>query len=188
MELVKDWVIKIAVTLVFMTAVEMLIFNNSFKKYVKFVLGLMLIVVIITPLINLVSKSDNTFVDTFSKYEKQLEETSNESKTVEANVTTKKKILENLQNNINSSLKTKFENMNFESEVQGEVDLNKFDINIKLLNIYVYDGGIAPIKKIEIGSSSKKEESNVKNSKEIKEYLSGELKIDKSKINIYSAK
>lgn len=188
MELVKDWVVNIAVTLVFMTAVEMLVVNNSFKKYVKFVLGLILIVVVITPLINLVSKSDSTFVDTFTKYEKELEETNNQSKTIESDTITKKKILDNIQNNINASLKDKFESMDFESEVQGDVDLNKFDINIKLLNIYVYDGGIAPIKKIEIGSSSKEEEGKVKNSKEIKEYLSNELKIDKSKINIYSAK
>lgn len=191
MDLIKDWVINISVTLVFMTAVEMLVVNNSFKKYVKFVLGLILIVVIITPIINLINKPTSSFVDIFSKYEKEIEDTENDNKATEQNDTTKKKIVENLQDNINSSLKNEFENYEFESELEGDVDLNKFDINIKTINIYVYSKGIKPIKKIEVGSGEKddKEEvSKIKESNQIKDFLGKELNIEKNKINIYSGK
>lgn len=188
MELVRQWVINIAVTLVFMTAVEMLVVENSFKKYVKFVLGLILIVVVITPIITVVTKSENNIIDSFMNYEKEIEIEKNSTNTVDEGESTKKKIVENLQNNINSLLEKEFGNYDFESEVEGNIDLDKFDIKISSINIYVYSNGIKPIKKIEIGSSKPVEKTKIKESDEIKKHLSKELEIEASKINVYSIK
>lgn len=187
MDLVKGWVINIAIALVFMTAVEMLVLNNSFKKYVKFVLGLILIVVIMTPIINMLGKSQGDLVNTFIQYEQVFNDKKSVTKEVKENTMTQDKIVENIQNNINSLLRDKYSDMDFESKVNGKIDLNKFDISIIGVDIYVYKKGIKPVKKIQIGkSSNNKEESTIKEEEEIKKYISQELKIEKSKINIYS--
>ncbi|MCD3297735.1 stage III sporulation protein AF, partial [Clostridium botulinum] len=46
---IRQWVISIATAIFFITAVEMILPNNSIKKYAKFVLGLILITVVINP-------------------------------------------------------------------------------------------------------------------------------------------
>ena len=38
----RNWIISICTAVIFITAVEMIMPNNSFKKYAKFVLGLIL--------------------------------------------------------------------------------------------------------------------------------------------------
>ena len=55
-ELLKVWVTNITIAIFFITAVEMILPDNNMKKYAKFVLGLMLIVVIINPIIKIFDK------------------------------------------------------------------------------------------------------------------------------------
>ncbi len=58
-ELLKVWVTNITIAIFFITAVEMILPDNSMKKYAKFVLGLLLIVVIINPIIKIFDKDFN---------------------------------------------------------------------------------------------------------------------------------
>ena len=51
MEILKDWISDICVSILFMTAVELVLPENSIKKYSKFVLGLIFIVVVINHII-----------------------------------------------------------------------------------------------------------------------------------------
>lgn len=50
-ETLRAWIVNISTVVLFITAVEMLLPDNSLKKYSKFVLGLILITVLINPLI-----------------------------------------------------------------------------------------------------------------------------------------
>lgn len=51
MEYLNNFVITLVATIIFMTAVEIIAPDNSMKKYIKFVLGLILISVMINPII-----------------------------------------------------------------------------------------------------------------------------------------
>ena len=55
----KVWVTNITIAIFFITAVEMILPDNSMRKYAKFVLGLMLIVVIINPIMKIFDKDFN---------------------------------------------------------------------------------------------------------------------------------
>ena len=51
MDYINNFVITLVATMIFMTAVEIISPDNSMKKYIKFVLGLILISVMINPIV-----------------------------------------------------------------------------------------------------------------------------------------
>lgn len=53
-EILKGWIIDITIIFVLVSIIEMVIPNNSIKKYINIVTGLLIIIVIITPFINLI--------------------------------------------------------------------------------------------------------------------------------------
>ena len=59
MELLKGFVITLVTTIIFMTAVELIAPDNSMKKYIKFILGLLLISVILTPIVAMLTKGES---------------------------------------------------------------------------------------------------------------------------------
>ncbi|MDD7793941.1 stage III sporulation protein AF [Clostridium sp. 'White wine YQ'] len=187
MELIKEWVIDIAFTLVFMTAIEMLIVNNSFKKYVKFVLGLVLIVVLLKPILQIFGSGNTNFVNEIMNNQAKLESSSNldNSKILNSNKETKDKVIKNLQDNANSILKKKYKDIDFESEFQGDIDLEKYNIEIKNVNIYISSKKVKPISKIKIGEEADKEEANIKEKDGIKDTISEEFGVKKDKIKVF---
>ena len=52
MEYLNNFIITLVATMIFMTSIEIIAPDNSMKKYIKFVLGLILISVMINPIIN----------------------------------------------------------------------------------------------------------------------------------------
>ncbi len=76
MEYLRSWLIKICTAVFFITAIEMILPNNSFKKYSKFVLGLILITVFINPIVGLFNK--NFDINSYSlKLSQQFEKNQN---------------------------------------------------------------------------------------------------------------
>ncbi|MFO1443517.1 stage III sporulation protein AF [Bacillus sp. Bva_UNVM-123] len=55
MEFIKEWITNIIIFVLLATVIDMLLPNSSFQKYTKMVTGLLLIVVILTPILKLVS-------------------------------------------------------------------------------------------------------------------------------------
>jgi len=53
----KDWVKSIATVFVFISIIEIAIPNGSLKKYIKMFMGFLIIIVIITPFVNLIYSS-----------------------------------------------------------------------------------------------------------------------------------
>ena len=51
MEYLNNFIITLVATMIFMTSIEIIAPDNSMKKYIKFVLGLILISVMINPII-----------------------------------------------------------------------------------------------------------------------------------------
>ena len=52
-EALGKWIVTICVAIFFATAVQMILPDNSLKKYCNFVLGLIVFVVMISPIVNL---------------------------------------------------------------------------------------------------------------------------------------
>lgn len=52
-EFIKNWIIQVLVTVIFMVLVDMVLPNNNFKKYAKLATGLIVMITIITPVFKL---------------------------------------------------------------------------------------------------------------------------------------
>jgi stage III sporulation protein AF len=191
----KGWVINICTAVFFITAVEMILPDNSMKKYAKFVLGLILITVLINPIVALLNHggSINTFLNKSIGLTDGQEISVNSSNSynkvnVDATLTAFGKNIEELTK---KSLKEKFKERDF--SVKAKVAVNKDKYEVKALEVYVTDlnTNIEKIKRVEINTKSnlvnnKEIESEI--SEEVKSFLNQELKLAKEAINVYRSK
>lgn len=191
MEYINNFVITLVATIIFMTAVEIISPDNSMKKYIKFVLGLILISVMINPIIKFFTGGEQELVNNIKNYESVFYEgITNES---QDNISKSK--IESFKNNLNSNcdnlLKEEFSDKNFKSNVECEIDLKNMTYSIESLEVGVKDGGIKLVDSIKININEESEEalSNdgaVESEEEIKNYLSEVFKIPTDKIKLYT--
>ena len=191
MEYINNFVITLVATMIFMTAVEIISPDNSMKKYIKFVLGLILISVMINPIVKFFTGGEQELVNAIKNYESMFYEgTTNENED-----SISKSQIESFKNNLNSNcdnlLKEKFSDKEFKSNVECEIDLESMTYSIESLEVGVKDGGIKIVDSIKIDINEESEEavSNdgaVENEEEIKNYLSEVFKIPTDKIKLYS--
>ena len=191
MEYINNFVITLVATMIFMTAVEIISPDNSMKKYIKFVLGLILISVMINPIVKFFTGGEQELVNAIKNYEIMFyEDTTNENED-----SISKSQIESFKNNLNSNcnnlLKEKFSNKEFKSNVECEIDLESMTYSIESFEVGVKDGGIKIVDSIKIDINEESEEavSNdgaVENEEEIKNYLSEVFKIPTEKIKLYS--
>ncbi|QOR65430.1 stage III sporulation protein AF [Cytobacillus suaedae] len=85
MEFLANWITNIILFILLATIVEMLLPNSSMQKYVKMVVGLLLIVIILTPLFQLLTQD---FEQTFASLRVSPQ---NEEKNIENLIEIKKK-------------------------------------------------------------------------------------------------
>ena len=191
MEYINNFVITLVATMIFMTAVEIISPDNSMKKYIKFVLGLILISVMINPIVKFFTGGEQELVNTIKSYESMFYE----GTTSENEDSISKSQIESFKNNLNSNcdslLKEEFSDKDFKSNVECEIDLENMTYSIESLEVGVKDGGIKIVDSIKIDINEESEEavSNdgaVENEEEIKNYLSEVFKIPTDKIKLYS--
>lgn len=191
----KNIVITLVTMLIFISAVEVISPNNKMKKYIKFILGLILITVILNPILQLISNGEKSILDGIKSYEDVFSQSKNKLDPDNIGIVKDNKDKENIRkkafiNNFNKNcddlLKNKFKDMTFESNIDCDVDFNNMTLNVRKLKIGVTDNNINKIKKIVI---NKDEKSNVKESNEeyseIINFASNELSIPKEKIEVY---
>ncbi|MDU4882841.1 stage III sporulation protein AF [uncultured Clostridium sp.] len=191
MEYINNFVITLVATIIFMTAVEIISPDNSMKKYIKFVLGLILISVMINPIVKFFTDGEQELVSAIKNYESVFYEgTTNENED-----SISKSQIESFKNNLNSNcdnlLKEKFLDKEFKSNVECEIDLDNMTYSIENLEVGVKDGGIKLVDNIKIDINEESEEAvsndgSVENEEEIKNYLSEVFKIPTEKIKLYS--
>lgn len=80
MNLLKELVTTLVTALIFITAIELISPNNSMKKYLKFILGLVLITIILNPIVKIISNGQNNIYDSISDYEEVFSNYKNEVK------------------------------------------------------------------------------------------------------------
>ena len=194
METLKEFVITLVTTMILITAVELIAPDNSMKKYLKFVLGLILIVVILNPILKFFNVGENELKNYISSYEKNLKEKEADN---DINVDSNKLREESFKNNFNKNcenmLKNEFKDMEFKCEVDCNIDFKGVKFDISSIKVYIKDKKVKKVvnvEKVEIDTSkeSKKKENKNEEYKDVVNFLKSELEISESKINIYKMK
>lgn len=191
MEYLNQFVITLVATMIFMTAVDIIAPDNSMKKYIKFVLGLILITVMINPIIKFFTGGEQEVVNTIKKYENMLYEGANIKEKEDISEQKIESFKNNLNSNCDSLLKNEFSDKEFKSNVECTLDLENMTYSIDSLEVGVKDNSIKIVDKIKININEETEEavSNeamIENQEEIKNYLSDVFKIPVEKIKLYS--
>ncbi|MBU3180150.1 stage III sporulation protein AF [Clostridium psychrophilum] len=188
----KVWVTNIAIAIFFITAVEMILPDNSIKKYAKFVLGIMLIVVIINPIMKVFDKNFN--LDSYSSkatsyMEGSASKTDNEKYKNINIVNTTQNFKKNLENECITNLKEAYPENKYNADIKIVYDSKKGTYNINTVEIGVVDEGVKSVKNIEINtasvSTSNREILQDEQGNKIRKLLSSKLKVSNDVITVY---
>lgn len=184
MEYLKEFVITLTTISIFIVAIELILPDNSLKKYQNFVLSLIMMAVILTPIIKIfnsdisvareIDKTINNIKKSYSE-ENQSLYTSNQSNLF---------IISKLEENCVLLLENKFDKNEFEVSIDGNIDLNTYDIDIKTVTVSIKDlGEEKKTEKIKVGNNNNiEDDTNI--SIDVKSILSKELNIDENIISI----
>lgn len=190
MEEIKGFVITLVTMLILISAIELISPENSMKKYIKFVLGCILIAVMISPLIHFLGDGEELLVNKIDSYlSMPKEETEVSSSFEESKDTRSEVVLNNIEDNLNRLLKEQYSDSDFNVKIQGNIDMDNIEYSIEKIEVGVKDKGILNVEKIVINEEESTEVStnseNVKNKQEIIEFLKDTLKISEDKISVY---
>lgn len=190
MEEIKGFVITLVTMLILISAIELISPENSMKKYIRFVLGCILIAVMISPLINFLGDGEELIVSKIDSYlSMPKEETEVSSSYEESKDTRSEVVLNNIEDNLNMLLKEQYSDSEFKVKIQGYIDMDNIEYSIEKIEVGVKDKGILNIEKIVINEEESTEVStnseNVKDNQEIIEFLKYTLKISEDKISVY---
>lgn len=190
MEEIKGFVITLVTMLILISAIELISPENSMKKYIKFVLGCILIAVMISPLINFLGDGEELLVNKIDSYLSMPKEDKEVSSSFEESKDTRSEVvLNNIEDNLNSLLKEQYSDSDFNVKIQGNIDMDNIEYSIDKIEVGVKDKGILNVEKIVINEEESTEVStnseNVKNKQEIIKFLKDTLKISEDKISVY---
>ena len=194
-EMLKSIVISLVTILIFISAVELISPNNKMKKYIKFILGLILVTVILNPILQLISNGEKSIADGIHSYEEvfsqnkskvNLDGTNTFQNDEDKNDVRKEAFIKNFNRNCENLLKNQYKDMTFKSDIECDVNFTNITLNIKKLKIGVNENKVDKIKKIVINndavSNTKEENAEYK---EIINFVSSQLNIPKEKIEVY---
>ena len=190
MEYIKNFIIALVTTIIFITTVEIIAPDKPIKKYIKFVLNLILISVLLNPIVYLFTKGEAEIIGGIEKYEKILSQgnDSNNSKAIKDK--REEAFKDNLNKNCEMLLQEKFDDKKFECDVICTIDLENMKYNIEKVNVGVKDNKIKLIEKINIDTNKSKEvissKEEVEGSEDIIQYLTEELSVSREKIDVYN--
>lgn len=143
MAALTSWITNIIILLILAMILDMLLPNSELKKYVKLVTGLLLIVMIISPLFKLMSTDYHAMVSSLSdyfEYDDQLFNQSLEKKKSEIETSQHAYILEQqavlMQKEVEKELIEQFE-MEI-TQIQLTATMNDAPINEQLKNVQVF--------------------------------------------------
>lgn len=190
MEEIKGFVITLVTMLILISAIELISPENSMKKYIRFVLGCILIAVMISPIMNFLGDGEELIVSKIDSYLSMTkEETEVLSSYEESKDTRSEVVLNNIEDNLNMLLKEQYSDSEFKVKIQGDIDMDNIEYSIEKIEVGVKDKGILNIEKIVINEEESTEVStnseNVKDKQEIIEFLKYTLKISEDKISVY---
>jgi stage III sporulation protein AF len=191
-EALKVWVTNITIAVFFITAVEMILPDNNMKKYAKFVLGLMLIVVIINPIIKIFDKNFDlySYSNKAVSYMESSTSVTDIKKYKDINIT---KTSDNFKNNLEKEcimdLKEAFPENKYNADIEIMYDDKVAQFNINKVEIGIVEGGVKNISEIKIDTksvnASKRSILEGEEGDKIKSRLSSKFQISKDVITVY---
>ncbi|MCB2297094.1 stage III sporulation protein AF [Clostridium tagluense] len=191
-EALKVWVINITIAIFFITAVEMILPDNNMKKYAKFVLGLMLIVVIINPIIKIFNKDFNfySYTNKATSYMESSTAVTDIKKYKDINMlNTTENFKKNLEKQCIIDLEQSYPENKYNADIDIVYDDKKAVFNINKIEIGIVDKGVRSIRKIEINAksvnASKRDILKGEKGDKIKRLLSSKFKISANIVTVY---
>ena len=198
MENLKSFAATLTTILIFMSAVEIIAPDKKFKKYISFVLGLILISTILNPIVQFITNGEKNVLEGIENYKTVFSAEQNKvnvdgTMSYEGNRDNedarKQAFMSNFNKNCESILENHFKNIKFKADVECDVDFNNINIDIKKLKIGIRDSKVKKVQKVEIGNN-KNEQADEKYKlkqeyKDVVRYASDELEIAEEKIEIY---
>ncbi|MBU5454579.1 stage III sporulation protein AF [Caproiciproducens sp. MSJ-32] len=189
MDLIMEYVITLATMIILISAIELIAPDNSMKKYLRFILGLILIAVMLSPIIDIFSNKENVIVSNIAEYF-ELEKEDGKSIEVSNNKKYSSSTLEifkkNLERNCNRLLKEKFDHQDFDSNIECNINTENIEYSIEKIKVGVKDRGTSKIQKVIINTKDEnRNNENIENKDEIVSYLMETFAVTKDKIEIY---
>lgn len=190
MEYIKSFIETLVTIIILFSAIELISPNNSMKKYIKFVLGLILIVVMLNPIIDFFTEGADKIVSTIKEYEGILSTDTETSSDVAASNEVEDVFIENLNKNSATELAEKFPDYKFVCDIDCNIDLNNFSYDISHAKISISTNKIQEVEKIEKVEISNDNKTNSQaysdDEQKILSYVSNMLGISEDKIEIYT--
>ncbi|MEI3368205.1 stage III sporulation protein AF [uncultured Clostridium sp.] len=190
MEYIKSFIETLVTIIILFSAIELISPNNSMKKYIKFVLGLILIVVMLNPIIDFFTEGEDKIVSTIKEYEDILSTDTETSSDVAASNEVEDVFIENLNKNSATELAEKFPDYKFVCDIDCNIDLNNFSYDISHAKISISTNKIQEVEKIEKVEISNDNKTNSQaysdDEQKILSYVSNMLGISEDKIEIYT--
>lgn len=162
MEALKGWIISIVSTVIFVTIIEIILPDGSIKKYVKLATGLLIMVVVLSPILKLVANSSgieqsiSSYVSSMSEYKSVDTKKASE----DFKEKTRETFVAGLKSSIEEEIKSKTGKDYVVENIKLKTAENEFGFDeIKSLDIKKVKGKdeIHPVSKVEIGKTSKSE-------------------------------
>ena len=190
MEYIKSFIETLVTIIILFSAIELISPTNSMKKYIKFVLGLILIVVMLSPIIDFFTEGEDKIVSTIKEYENILSTDTKTSSDVAVSNEVEDVFIENLNKNSAAELAEAFPDYTFVCNIDCNIDLSNYSYNISHAKIGISTGKIQDVEKIEKVeiSNDNQTESKVYSDDEQKivSYVSNMLGVSEEKIEIYT--
>lgn len=193
-EALKTWIITICTAVFFITAVQMILPDNSLKKYCNFVLGLIILVVMLNPIVQIFNPNldINNLIVTSKAMLNSKEYSSDIEKYRDSNINnTLATFKNNLEKQCVKDLENTFGKDKYKAKVNVNYDKNSNLFIINSIEIGINDGTVEKIKKVEIGKETAPVDNSdtvdSKKATEIKDYISSKYDVSKNKIYIYRA-
>lgn len=183
MDYLKNWVITLCATLIFISSIELIIPNGSIKKYVKFILGLILMAVILNPIVEILTGDKKDFHSSVKNYVEAFE---NDNLNFQNNnIETNEIFIDKLEYSCNKMLIENYPNFKFTTKIKGNIDMDKLQLDFKEVNITYDSKDFGVVEKIQINvSNNKKGTDEDKITKDIKCFVANQLKVNEEKINV----
>lgn len=194
-EALGKWIVTICVAVFFATAVQMILPDNSLKKYCNFVLGLIVFVVMITPIVNFLSRDvpidkliEKSTLEVFSSDSSMDYEEFRKS-----NIgTTLEVFKENLEKQCAKDLKEQFNGDDYKVNADVSYDTENSLYIINSIEIGMDNSSVDRIKEVVIGEEEavtvhSQEEDLGEDATKVKNFISSHYDIDNEKIYIYKS-
>lgn len=193
-EFLSSWAQGIIVAVIIATLIEMILPNNSSRKYVKVVIGMYILFTIVSPIIKKLGGKDiNLNTINIEKYEQQISKSDNTiSRKFEDNNTRSIKDIyaSNLKADISAKLKEKgYEIDTSDIQIKDDENYTIEKITLKLIKMEQKQkkNNEIVINTVEIGNTISQKDSKTlsdDDKQEVKDYISETYDIDKKNINI----